>query len=443
MDRRALVRAIDDVVDDRRLVWVGLRGDDAESLSDIPQFRNAFSLISAYDRRIGVRSSAYEDISGVRVDPEIWDIDDHLGAEATKTFRNELLRALSAPSLVVPYRPSQFLSAVLFARSARCRPLGIFGALQSAFEHKPWVETAVGQLGLPRVPWRYIADEEQLSATSMFHDGPLMLRRSRTSGGEGLVRVDGPDELLAQWPKIDEAFVSVAPYIDGGLPVNVGAVVWADGVTVHHPSVQLIGIPNLVTRRFGYCGNDFGAARELPDEIIDEIETAVRAIGGWLGAHGFRGAFGVDFLVHDGHALFLEVNPRFQGSTHASAQLDAEAGESCLMLEHVAAWLDIPAPKSRSLREIVRSTPDLSHIVTHWTGESARLDVSPLVQAVRRNPATARVELAPTDALVCDQGAAILRWTVRQRVTATGYELFPEFDGLDARLVVPSGKSGD
>ena len=443
MQRRALVRAIEEEIGDRNLVWVGLRGDDAEPLSDLRQFRSAFSLLSAYDRRVDVKFRAYEDLSGVRVDPEIWDIDDHLTAPATNAFRQELLRALTSASVVVPYRPSQFLSAVLFARSTFCRPLGLFGALQSAFEHKPWVETAVSRLGLPRVPWRYVADEEQVTAASMFRDGPLMLRRSRTSGGEGLVRVDGPEELAAQWPKIDEAFASVSPYIEGGIPVNVGGVVWADGVTVHHASIQLIGIAHLVTRPFGYCGNDFGAVRELSGAVINEIDVAVRAVGAWLGQHGFRGAFGIDFLVHEGHALFLEVNPRFQGSTHASAQLDAEAGESCLMLEHVAAWLDLPAPEAKPLRETVENTPDFAHLVTHWPGEPARLDVTPLTSALRAMPTTARIELEPPDAIVCERGAAALRWTARQRVTTTGYDLLPDVTGLDSRLVALRGGRED
>ena len=436
MDRRTLIRSIEDVVGNRRLVWVGLRGDDAEPLSDLTQFHSAFSLFSRYDQRVGVRSRAYEDISGHRVDPETWDIDDHLGTEATRQFRNDLLRALSADSLVVPYRPSQFLSAILFARSTRCQPLGVFGALQSALEHKPWVETHVGRLEIPRVEWRYIADEEQLSAASLFPDGPLMVRRSRTSGGEGLTFVNGPDELVGQWPKIDEAFASIAPYVEG-TPVNVGAVVWNDDVTVHHASVQLIGIEHLVTRRFGYCGNDFGAARDLSPEVLDGIESATKKIGGWLRSHGFRGAFGVDFLVHDGRALFLEVNPRFQGSTHASAQLDAEADESCLVLEHVAAWLDIPAPRSRPLREQARDAPDLSHLVVHWPGPSSAVDASRLVETLRNHAGTARIELVPEPRIICEEGSAVLRWTVRSRATTTGYDLLPDIEGLDVRLVEP------
>ncbi|HZM55074.1 MAG TPA: ATP-grasp domain-containing protein, partial [Acidimicrobiales bacterium] len=314
-------------------------------MTDLPQLQASFSIINSYKRRSSVESVAYEDLTGVRVDLETWDIDEHLRSEATAEFRRGMLRVLAHPSALLPYRPSRFLSAVWFARRDRCLNLGLFGAHQNAFEHKPWVETAVSELGLPQIPWTYIADEEQLRARDLLAQGPVMLRRSRTSGGEGIVRVETNQDLLAQWPHIDEAFVSVAPFLDGGLPVNVGATVWHDGVSVHHPSVQLIGIPNCVTRPFGYCGNDFGLARELPAEIVEQIEVSTIRIGRWMAQFGYLGTFGVDYLVHNGKALFTEINARFQGSTHASCRLSIEANESCLMLEHVAALLRMDAPK--------------------------------------------------------------------------------------------------
>jgi len=440
MRRRELLRTVRATLDGRKLVWAGLRGDDVEPLSDVPELSAALSLISAFDRRNSVTSVAYESISGTRVDPETWDIDDHLSDEATAEFRHALLSALIGETALITYRPSLFLSAAFFARQPHCRALGITGSLQSAFEHKPWVEVAVAEMGLPRIEWRYVADEEQVDAMIALEEGAVMLRRSRTSGGEGFVKVDRVDDIPAHWPHISEAFVSVAPFVQGGLPVNVGATVWKDGVTVHHPSVQLIGIPELVTRPFGYCGNDFGAMRELDPTIIDQIEHSTRRIGTWLGTYGFRGSFGVDYLIHDDVALFTEVNPRFQGSTHASAQLDIEAGESDLALEHVAAWLDLPAPSQRPLREVVSQTPDFAHLVAHWTGATpARFDPAQLIESVRQTAGTVRTELAPPRDVWCEPGAAILRWTARRRFTTTGYELLADIELVD----VGSARVGD
>ena len=247
--RAALLRDVSAELRHRRLVWAGIRGDDAEPLADLPQFEGAYTIINAYSRRLSVDSKAYEDLTGVRVDLETWDIDDHLGAPETATFRRIMLQALSAPSALLPYRPSSFLSAIWFARRDRCRNLGLFGGHQAAFEHKPWVETSLADLGVRTIPWTYVADEEQLRTEEMLRRGPLILRRSRTSGGEGIVRVDDAGQARLQWPRVSEAFVSVAPFLSGGLPVNVGATAWHDGVTVHYPSVQLIGIPDCVTRR--------------------------------------------------------------------------------------------------------------------------------------------------------------------------------------------------
>lgn len=434
MERSALLKIVERRLGKRRLIWVGLRGEDAEPLADIEQFAASFSLMSRYVRRSGIESESYERISGVRVDPEVWDMDAHLAEEPVAEFRRALLRALTREGVVLPYRPSAVLSAISFAQRDRMQYLGLFASMQSAFEHKPWVESSIAALpDVPHVPWVYIADEDQLEACSLFDGGTVILRRSRTSGGEGIVHAHSPEDIRRLWPHGSEAFASVSRFIERGTPVNVGATVWRDGVTVHHPSVQLIGIPGLVGREFGFCGNDFGRARELEPATILEIERSTKRIGEWLARNGYLGSFGVDFLVHDGHALFLEVNPRFQGSTHASSRLDIESGTPDLMLEHMAAWLGVDCPPSPSLRERVASTPDLSHVVFHWLGEDgASVDVDPLVARIRDLPGRHHVELAPPTEVRCATGAAILRWSTWQSVTRSGYELLEPFTDLGA-----------
>jgi len=429
MTRARLLAEVSRRLGDRRLVWAGLRGDDIEPLTDLDQLQASFSIMSRYARRETIESLAYEDLTGRRVDPEIWDVEDHLDDAATHEFRQGLLRALANDSALLPYRPSGFLSAIWFARRDRAWNLGMFGAHQSAFEHKPWVETAVADLGVPHVPWYYIADEDQLTAKTVIGSGPMILRRSRTSGGEGLERVDEPSDLAARWPHVPERFMSISPYLAGALPVNVGATVWKDGVTVHRPSVQLIGIPGVVTRDFGYCGNDFGLMRDLDGGVIDQIESSTIRIGDWLSTNGYRGSFGVDFLVHQGQALFSEVNPRFQGSTHLSSRISIEHDEPCLMLEHVAAWLGLSAPDPATrprLRDVVAATADVSHVVYHWTGPApARLDTHAFSAALH-DAGGLGVELLPTPDLTIDPGAAVARWTTPRRVTNSGYDLAEE-----------------
>jgi ATP-grasp domain len=432
--RGGLLAEVERRLGDRRLVWVGLRGDDIEPLADLPQLSGSFCLAGSTSQRGGVETTMYEDLTGVRVDPEIWDIDDRLRDPATRAFRKGLLKALAGGSALLPYRPSRFISAVQFARQRECLYLGQFAAQQSAFEHKPWVESAVAGLGLPRIPWSYIADEEQLKARELSRQGRVVLRRSRTSGGQGFIQVETPEKLAKAWPEADEEFVSVAPYLADVIPVNVGAVVWRDGVTVHHPSVQLIGIKSCVTREFGYCGNDFGLSRDLDSTIIDQIEAGTILVGKWLLGQGYLGAFGVDFLIHQGVPLFTEVNPRFQGSTRSSCRLSVEAGEACLMLEHLAAWVGVSCPNQTPLRALVAETPDFANVIVHWTGEETRrVDASRLAESIRHVDHTTVSDVVTPPHLKNAKGSAVARFNLRRRVTATGFELVADLDDVISR----------
>lgn len=424
MNRRRLLDEVERRLDSRSVVWAGIRGDDLEPLADLPNVTASFTIIGRYTKRTSIAGVAYEDLTQRRVDLETWDIDDHLDVPATVEFRRALMRQLSEPSALLPYRPSRFLSAIWFARQSKCLNLGLFGAHQAAFEHKPWVESAVRELGVPCVPWTYVADEEQVDAQRLVAKGPVILRPSRTSGGQGIVRADNADEVTSRWPVATEAFVSVSPYLEDSLPLNVGGTVWRDGVTVHRPSVQLIGIPSCVTRPFGYCGNDFAAASLLEAGVLDQIEQSTQTVGNWLAGFGYRGTFGVDFLMHEGVPLFTEVNARFQGSTHASCQLSIENGESCLMLEHIAAVLGLPAPQQPPLRHEGRGERPLAHVVLHWTGaEPAHLNPQPFVSRVLRERSGSRADVLANPELLVDPGAAAARITVREQVTDNGYAL--------------------
>lgn len=424
MRRGELLRLISKELGSRRLVWFGTRGDDVESVADLPQLEAAFSLIASYTKRPSIQALALEDIAKRRVDLDTYDIDDDLRSAEVGELRSVLLRALARSSALFTYRPTTFLSAVAFARQDRCRYLGLFKGHQSAFEHKPWLESGIAELGVPHIPWTYISDLDQLDTLHLLAEGPVMLRRSRTTGGVGLVKVDDRDRLLELWPDEEEAYVSVAPFIDGAIPVNVGAVAWADDVTIHHASVQLIGIPGCTNRPFGYCGNDFGAAESLGTEVLDSIEAIVGLIAGWLRRLGYRGAFGADFLVKEGVPLFTEVNPRFQGSTHASAQLSVEDGESCLLLEHLAAMLSIEAPPTRRLRDLVPQGAGFAHLVVHHIEPGPGVvDPGPLLAAARRTPGFCRADVLTHPGLVTDPGGTLARITARDRMTDDGFTL--------------------
>lgn len=76
-------------------------------------------------------------------------------------------------------------------------------------------------------------------------------------------------------------------------------------------------------------GNKFRGSTypsRLPHHIQDKLAEYTAAVGRTLGAMGFRGIFGCDFIVDaEDNIFFIEVNPRKQGTTM----------EYCCTLEHL------------------------------------------------------------------------------------------------------------
>ncbi|MCO4768499.1 MAG: ATP-grasp domain-containing protein [Deltaproteobacteria bacterium] len=111
--------------------------------------------------------------------------------------------------------------------------------------------------------------------------------------------------------------VKVSRFISGR-PGTINAVVDSAGtVLCTAPIVQVTGDPRLTPYRLGSCGNDF-TWRPSPSPEDGPYELA-RRLGPVLAMHGYRGHFGLDFVVQDlgeqkARTWLIEINPRLTAS---------------------------------------------------------------------------------------------------------------------------------
>ncbi|MGB7982984.1 MAG: ATP-grasp domain-containing protein [Candidatus Nanopelagicales bacterium] len=397
-------------------------------------FRDSFAVAAPLGASRLASDITLEEMTGVRLDLDSHDIDDDT-SEAAAELRRLVMSRLNRSSALLNYRPYHFTSNIGFALRDRTRALGMFKDRQLAFEYKPWVETELEKEGICTIPWVYVADEFRSDAFRYLDDGPVVLRVSRSSGGAGVYLVRDADELERTWPAGNDHLVAVGPYIADATPLNIGAVVFGPGlVTVHPGSVQLIGLPDCTNRAFGYCGNDFGAFANLDQAIISAVETATLTVGKWLGEQGYRGAFGVDFLLKDGELHFAEVNARLQGSTAVAAGMAARVGEPDLVLDHLSALLGVPPSRTTSLRDWTTSTDPVAQVVVHNNLDArvARRGSSMLLSA---DLAGFDIQLLASERIAIDPGAIVARLVTRDLVTLTGFESTPEAKAAVAALV--------
>jgi hypothetical protein len=419
-DRGERIGAIGEALDGRQLVWFGIRGVDAEALLAVPQFTACFAITAPLEAAKLEPSIALETAKGSRVDLDAYDIDLDSGG-AVNDFREAVLRALARPSAVTTYRPSTFLSDLTFATRDSSRHLGLFKDRQLAFEHKPWVETELHDLGVHTIPWRYYPTERRRRIRVGGAHGPVVLRPSRTSGGAGISVVHDHDELEARWSVGPGQLMGVAPFLGDALPLNVNACVFGpDDITIHPASVQLIGLAGWTDRRFGFCGNDFAAVADLPPTVLSQIDATTHTVGRWLGAMGYRGAFGADYLLDGERLYFAEVNARMQGSSRMAAALAARTDHVDLVLDHVSAFLGLDPGRSLTVSDWTRELPPAAQVIKHHLGARP---ITAGVPPIDRLPAGARLSLTPEPGVQIEPGAVAWCVEVPTRVTTSGFEL--------------------
>ncbi len=158
-----------------------------------------------------------------------------------------------------------------------------------------------------------------------------VVQSPRGFSGKKTFVVRDPETWIGLRSRLAGRPAKVAEYV-GGRPGTLHAIVDARGaVVVSAPIVQVTGDPALTPFPLGSCGNDF-TWRPAPHPG-DAPAVVAEALGPVLAARGYRGAFGLDFVVPaDGACVLIEINPRLTASFALYASLEPR-----LLADHLAA----------------------------------------------------------------------------------------------------------
>lgn len=168
---------------------------------------------------------------------------------------------------------------------------------------------------------------------------PFVLQTPVGSAGRGTYLVASRSDLRQVLARPSSHQTWLLSAFAGERTVNLHGVVYADGVYVSRPSLQISGIAELGATFGQYCGSDFAAASGLPHAVQESGYRIAARIGWLLGRFGYRGMFGIDCALSDRSLAVLEVNPRVQASSAALSAAEQAAGERPILLRHLDAVL--------------------------------------------------------------------------------------------------------
>ncbi len=351
--------------------WVGQRGIDAFAVLD-------FVAVDA-----GFCCDFGEAYAGLWTEKTLFSVEKDLGRR--ENWGNQDLEMLwEAPtrdrietyisSVKEPINTVCYRSLKVLENDGRFRVLAPPLALKDLFDDKLRQLELFSMLGV-KTPKTFVCplDKTTFSEVGDILDGPFVVQPPVGSSGENTYFVNNETEFEKVKNILDPSQrVKLSKY----LPVpslNGHCVVLKTREGLQSiaacPSVQIVGTHGCTNRAEVYCGNDFSAAAGVPKFVIEEICTIMEKIGLFMGAKGFLGLFGMDFLLNGNEVLALEINPRFQGSTMLLSLLQTDRDEIPLAALHVMQFMglleEFPQDFLQQSKRMYRTPYNGAHLIVH------------------------------------------------------------------------------
>ena len=323
-----------------RILWQTRLGGYCLGLEDLVPVAVVVSMddgpdFDAIERESGIRFCSYERTLGRRLVLDDDGIDLLIGA-----LRGKVEAALrdSPPEHWVAVCPYACRTLPEFAATAGIRGTALDWDRFWWFSDKKNLQAGQTELRLPRMPGRWLClRPARYSELASEFGARFVVQAAVGAAGNATAMVESEVEFSEAAERFGGADVWLAPYA-GSLSFNVNAVAAGKGTAVGYPSVQIVGQPALGSRRGGHCGNDFSATAEVSRTLLDSIREQTARIGDWMARRGYRGLFGLDFVVYDatGEACAVDLNPRWQGSTSLQTQAERRQGRLPLAAAAIA-----------------------------------------------------------------------------------------------------------
>lgn len=305
---------------------------------------------SAPPKGLGAKVFTYERAKGVR-HASVGLFDDFFLDDRA----DEIAAAIAAApgrTAAIPFASSEALERFLFRRAPDALLAQNPVVVRRFFENKLLLAAHAGEIGvpLPRAARIALCGDLAYAPLAAAYPTGFVLQVAFSQHGAGTEFVfseaDFNRVMEALRAGCGEAFgrtqVKITPFLNGP-SLNCTGVVLHGAVALSPVDVQIVGDPNFISVRGQYIGSDF--SYPVDPNLREEVLRITRKIGEWLGAHGYRGNFGVDLLTTMDpsgkirEVFVSEVNARLVGESQYMADFEAMEDVVPLIWFHLAEFL--------------------------------------------------------------------------------------------------------
>lgn len=141
----------------------------------------------------------------------------------------------------------------------------------------------------------------------------LVIQLPIGSGGSKTFICNKSNYNMVENSLIKDETYSISAYIENNIPYNIHCLIGKEQIEILPPSQQKLEIIDKIE----YIGSTYNIS--LDDNNRNKLNNYCKIICNKLKQMGYLGILGIDFIYANNNFYFIEINPRFQGSTQ---QLD-------------------------------------------------------------------------------------------------------------------------
>jgi len=222
-----------------------------------------------------------------------------------------------------------------------------FIGIESKREDKIGFRKMLKVCNLPRIPGKVISLSKLRFKTLQKKYGDFVLQIPGRGGGKGTFFIFSERDFNRTVSLIKKDYqnpkIVLTKFIKGYSP-SITCCVTQSGVVYTNPQHQLTDIPEImrITGAGMFCGHDWSAS-VFPRKVRHQIYHFAEKIGAYLKNQGYKGVFGLDFVVDSKtqKVYAVECNPRLLGSMPALTMIQINAQEIPLVGLHVLEFLGV------------------------------------------------------------------------------------------------------
>ena len=240
---------------------------------------------------------------------------------------------------IVTFKPSPKISKICDENNFRY--LGNDWKLNRKFENKIEFIDITQNLKIPNAKSKVIKlQKNSKNILNMLEKSQLVFQLPRGFSGNSTFLIKSKKDLQGIIEKYEDREFKVSNYLKGDT-YTINACAGEFGIAVGQPIFQITGLTDYNKNQLGTSGNDYSYGEMLGDIEKKKIFEYTKKIGEHVAQLGYRGIFGLDFVINENDVDLIEINPRFVGSISLFTKLQLQKEEIPFLLLHLLEFLRI------------------------------------------------------------------------------------------------------